>query len=269
MSGRLRVGVGVQVELALYVPVLLPDDPPALERHDPPDRRDDLLAPVRRHGDGRPRAQELRDAREQVGARGRVEAVARLVEQEELRARDERPREQDAPPLAARELEHGAPEEVLDAERRGHVADARRLRGRRRLRGVELVVEARADHRLDGQLPVVPHVGVLRLGRDEREPLAHADRALGRPVRAVEEPPPGARRVGPELAPQQPQQRGLPGAARAHDRDALPAPDPEGDAVEEGRAAEPDVDAIEGDEGIELHAPGVTRIDIECVGLKA
>ena len=100
-----------------------------------------------------------------------------------------------------------------------------------------------------GEVPVVPDVRVLRLGRDEREPLAHADGALRRPVLAVEEPPPGARRVRPEVAAQEPEQRGLPRAARPDDREPLARPHLERHVLEQGRPGEAHVDAVEGDEG--------------------
>jgi hypothetical protein len=94
----------------------------------------------------------------------------------------------------------------------------------------------------------VPDVGVLLLGGDEGEPLAGADGALEGAVLGVEQAPAGARRVGPQVAAEQPQERGLPGAARAQDPEPLSGADGEGDAREERRAREADVDAIEGDE---------------------
>ena len=250
-----EVGVAVGVEVAVEVEVAVAGLPPLAHRHAPVphlrdalDPGDELLLPVGRHHHRGAGAEHRADVREEGLPRARVEPLAPLVQHEQFRRGRERASQEHAATLAARELEHGAREEVLDAEQRGDLADPGRLRRGRRFRREHRVREAGPDHRLDREVPVVADVRVLGLGRDEGEPLARADGALRGPVRAVEEPSTRARGVGPELAAEHPEQRGLAGAARPDDGEPLARPHLERHVLEERRPGEADVDAIEGDE---------------------
>ncbi len=77
------------------------DDPSLPHLRDPRDLGDELLLAVRRHDEGGPAPEHGRDVGEEDGARGRVEPLAPLVEQQELRPGRERAREEHAATLSA------------------------------------------------------------------------------------------------------------------------------------------------------------------------
>ena len=154
---------------------------------------------------------EVVEERDQVAARGRVEALEGLVQHEQLGVQDQRPGERHLALLAAREMVTHLVAQVLDPDA------LQRLAHHLRNLGVRVSVVAR------GERDVVPHGG-------RQDLLVHV---LHQHADALADPVEVARRVHAEhsdlalLRFEQPQdveqERGLAAAVGAEDHQALPA----------------------------------------------
>jgi hypothetical protein len=240
LAVAVRVGsaVGVGIDVRLPRP-FNPRHASSLHHRHPPDLGDHLVGAVGGDHERGAGARDLRDRVEELAARRAIEPLGGLVEQEHPRAGRERAGEEHAPPLARGEIQHRAPAEPLDPEPREHLGDAGRLRRRRVVLRPDAVGEAAEDDPLDAHVPVAPRVGVLLLGRHERDPLPRADGALRRRPREVVGAP--AHRERPELAAEEPEERGLPRPVRSDERPDLPFAKREVHAGEQVSPGEPHV----------------------------
>ena len=159
------------------------------------------------------------------GQRVEVEVVGGLVEQQDVRSGDEQVQERDPPPLAAGQPpDLGALEGPVEPEPLGELAGGQgRPVGERDVRGD---VQDAVEHR-----PVEVEAGPAGLGVDaELHRRADLEDAL----------------VGGKITGQRVQQRGLAGAVRTDDPDALAGSDAEVDAVEHPDPAADDGHPLEG-----------------------
>ena len=222
------------------------DDDARLQHHDPVGIRDGGEAVG--DGDDRAALPHLEEAVLDVALGLGVERRGRLVEDEDRRVLEERPRDPDALLLTARELQPAFADRglVTLGQREDEIVDLRRPRSTLDLgsRGLGASVGDVVEHR------VVEEHGILRddadLGvearlRDVAQVLAiDPDRTAGHVVEPEEEPPDG----------------GFARPRRPHQRDPLPRPDAERDALQDrtgGVVAE--LDTIEHD----LAAPDPDR----------
>lgn len=220
------------------------DEPAPLEDGGPLDCGRDLLRPVGGEHERHALAGELGRGSEHQVARGGVEAVQELVEQQRPGARGERAGEQGAAGLARRDLQHGAAPEPLESDEAEGAAHEGLGLGGEGLGRPDAGREPAANHVLQPHSPVAPEVGVLRLGGHERDPSGGADGALGGLPFEVVQAPSAAGGVRPGVAAQEPQKRGLAGAIAAEDRPALALPERERDSREERSPPELHVDVV-------------------------
>ena len=174
-----------------------------------------IAGAVRRQYDRQPRAGEARQLAVEQRAAGAVEAVVRLVQQQQPRPPGERARQQYAAALAVGQRQEAPAPERRERQAREHLADAATLgRTEPRHRPVG-AARAAGNDALDAEVPVVAMVLVLALAADvgdARQQLGERDRPAAR-VPVVAPLAPIRRR--PALAREQLHELGLAGAVGA------------------------------------------------------
>ena len=161
---------------------------------------------------------ELRERRAHADAELRVEVRERLVHEERLRLAHDRAPHRDALALAARELRRLALEELLEAEQRRDLVDARPDLGLRRPPHLQAVAEVLAD----------AHVRVQRVALEDHRDVAMARREVGDVAPADRDLARGHLLEAGDRA----EQRRLAAAGRPDERDELAVADLERDVVD-------------------------------------